>query len=427
MAKNSRGKKKKNNTVESMPVRTERYNIRTLHEDREYGLYWYDWLWKILRPVLIFICSLLIVIGIVSYGYQKIYDSVYGPVNRDDTGYVRFEIASGTSATAIGTQLENANLIQSSTAFKYMILLGGLTNKISYGSYDLSPSMTLGEVVAQLTGDSITNERIITIVPGWTCEEIANYLLREGAISSTEEFLRLCNDVDRFVADSYALRDAQDAGSLPGRRYALEGYLAPDTYRVFRTAKAEDIISTLLKQNNVVIDRLYYAQDVEYRVDENGEYIPVETYRRDLSMDEYMILASMIEKEAAKLEDYARVSAVFHNRLKQGMKLESDPTATYLSGLNHYILTQQEVSDKNLYNTYVVPGLPIGPICNPSTAALKAALEPDMEYVNRGYLYFCATDPSAGELVFAVTREEHLANVAKYQQLWADYDALHAS
>lgn len=415
-----------NTRRDSNPVRTESYNIKTLHEDRQYGLYWYAWLWKVLRPVLIFVCSLLIVIGVVNYGYKSVYGSLFGPVNADDTNYVRFEIESGSSVTAIGSKLESANLIHSGTAFKYMVMLEGLTDKLSYGSFDLSPSMTLSDVVAQLTGGSVTNERIITIIPGWTCEDIADYLLKEGAISSSEEFLRLCNDVDRFVADSYALRSAQDAGTLGGRKYALEGYLAPDTYRVFRTAKAEDIIASLLKQNNNVIDREYYSEDVEYHVDDNGEYKPVATYKRDLTMDEYIIMASVIEKEAAKEEDFAKVSAVFHNRLKKGMKLESDPTATYLSGLKHYILTQEELNDRNLYNTYVVDRLPVGPICNPSTLALRAAMNPDMNYINDGYLYFCATDPSSGELAFAITREEHLANVEKYQQLWADYDALHS-
>ena len=118
---------------------------------------------------------------------------------------------------------------------------------------------------------------------------------------------------------------------------------------------------------------------------------------------------------------------MFHNRLKQGWKLESDPTATYLFGLSHYILTEEELNAQNLYNTYVVPALPIGPICNPSTAALKAAMHPDMEYIEQGYMYFCATDPATGELAFAITKEEHEQNVARYQQMWAAYDAQNAA
>ena len=405
-------------------VHTERYNIKTLHEDREYGLYWYAWLWKILRPVLIFMCSLLIVIGMVNYGYNKIYDGFLGPVALEKAPYQTFTIESGQSVTSIGSQLEQQQLIHSGSVFKYLVQLEGVTNKLSYGSYELSPSMTVQEIIAELTSGSQTNERTITIVPGWTCEDIADYLVSEGAIDTAEEFLEQCNNIDRFVADSYALKAAQDANALSGRKYALEGYLAPDTYRVFKSADAESIIATLLRQHNTVIDRVYYADDVLYKVDENGNYTAVEKYDSGLSMDQLIVLASMIEKEAVKDEDFAKVSAVFHNRLKAGWKLESDPTATYTFGLSHYILTQEELTDQNLYNTYVIPALPVGPICNPSTAALDAAMHPNMDFITQGYMYFCATDPKTGELAFAISREEHDANVAKYQQMWADYDAM---
>lgn len=408
-------------------VQTEQYNIETLHEDREYGLYWYSGLWRILRPVLIFLCSVLIVIGIVSFCYDRIYENYLGPVDRQDAGLVDFEIESGQSVTSIGASLERANLVRSGTVFKYLVQLEGVGGRLSYGKFQLSPSMTVNQVIDELTSGSQTNERTITIVPGWTCEDIADYLVSEGAISTADEFLTLCNDVDRFVGDSYALKFAQDSGTLSGRKYALEGYLAPDTYRIFRSATAESIIATLLAQHNDVIDRVYYANDVEYSVNADGEYSAVERYQSDLTMDEFIILASMIEKEAAHTEDYARVSAVFHNRLKQGWKLESDPTATYLFGLNHYILSEEELNDQNLYNTYVVPGLPVGPICNPSTAALEAAMNPDMDYINQGYMYFCATDPATGELAFAITQAEHQQNVEKYQAMWAAYDAQNAA
>ena len=408
-------------------IETERYSIKTLHEDREYGLFWYSWLWKILRPVLIFFCSLLIVIGLVKFGYETIYNNFLGPVNIHDTNRKSFEIESGQSVTSIGSQLEKQGFIHNGSIFKYLIQFEGLSNQLSYGTFELSPAMTVNQIIDELTSGSQTNERTITIVPGWTCEDIAEYLYNEGAIASQEEFLRLCNDVDRFVADSYALKSAQDAGTLAGRKYALEGYLAPDTYRVFRSASAENIISTLLKQNNAVVDKVYYNTDAVYQVDDSGNYSEVQRYNSGLTVDQNIILASMIEREAGRVEDYGKVSAVFHNRLRLGWKLESDPTATYTFGLSHYVLTQEEITDQNLYNTYVVNGLPVGPICNPSTAALQASMNPDMDYINGGYMFFCATDPQTKDLAFAVTREEHLQNVAKYQQMWADYDAQNAA
>ena len=255
-------------------------------------------------------------------------------------------------------------------------------------------------------------------------EDIADYLYEEGAIQSREEFLTLCRDAAPFAEMSYPIKLAQDLGTLSGRKYQLEGYLAPDTYRVFRNASAQQIVNTLVEQTNTVIDEVYYSDSIQYEIDpETGEYREVVRYRNDdLTLDEIIILASMIEKEAASTEDYGRVSAVFTNRMNAGMRLESDPTATYLLGVDKLALSDEETSAVNNYNTYVIDGLPIGPICNPSAAAMEAALYPDVEYVDEGYLYFCAKEPTSGELAFAKTLEEHEANVAKYRPLWEEYD-----
>jgi len=90
------------------------------------------------------------------------------------------------------------------------------------------------------------------------------------------------------------------------------------------------------------------------------------------------------------------------------------------------VLTGDELAIESAYNTYYTDGLPVGAICNPSQAAIEAALYPDMEYINAGYMYFCAKDPDSGELVFAVTREEHEANVALYRPAWEAFDELHS-
>ncbi len=116
---------------------------------------------------------------------------------------------------------------------------------------------------------------------------------------------------------------------------------------------------------------------------------------------------------------------MFHNRLNQNMKLESDATVNYITGRNALVLTGDELATESPYNTYYVDGLPAGAICNPSTDALLAALYPDVSYIADGYLYFCGSEPSSGELVFAKTLEEHQSNVEKYRPLWQAYDELH--
>lgn len=371
---------------------------------------------------MVFLCSVLIVIGLVSMGYDKVYDTFLAPMNTMSSEVVDFEVESGDSVSNIATKLKDAQLLRNDDIFKYLVQFEGLTNSLSYGTYQLSPGMSVSEIIDELTSGNQTNERVITIIPGWTCEDVAEYLVSVGALEDTREFLELCNDADRFAGSSYALSSAQKSEVLAGRKYALEGYLAPDTYRVFLSATPESILNTLLLQNNKLIDAVFYTDNTEYYVDAEGSYHEVESYDSDLTMDQTIILASMIEKEASNLIDYARVSAVFHNRLKMGWKLESDPTATYLTGDDKLVLSDSELADQNNYNTYYVSGLPVGPICNPSQAALEAALNPDLAYIQEGYLYFCATEPTSGILAFARTKEEHEANVAKYRPLWEAYD-----
>ena len=401
-----------------------RYDQRTVREEREYGVYWYAWLWRVLRPVTVFFCAVLIVIGLVTMGWNSVYEAFLMPVDPENTQTVRFTIESGDSISEIGENLEKAQLLRNRTVFRYLVQFLGVTDKISYGTFDLSPSMDVNAIIDELSSGSQNAERTITIIPGWTVEDIADYLYAEGAIQSREEFLNLCRDAAPFAEMSYPIKLAQDMGTLSGRKYQLEGYLAPDTYRVFRNASAQQIVSTLVEQTNTVIDEVYYADTIQYEVDpETGEYREVVRYRNDdLTLDEIIILASMIEKEAANTEDYARVSAVFTNRMNAGMRLESDPTATYLLGVDKLALSAEETSAVNNYNTYVIDGLPVGPICNPSAAAMEAALYPDVEYVDEGYLYFCAKEPTSGELAFAKTLEEHEANVAQYRPLWEEYD-----
>ena len=162
-------KKRKRRATRRPAIQSEKYSIRALHEDREYGLYWYAWLWKLLRPVLIFLCSVLMVIGMVSVGYDRIYGAFFAPVTRDSVEVVDFQIDSGETVTQIGQRLEDAKLLRDRRVFKYMVQFRGLTNALSYGVFRLSPSMNVDEIITELTSGSQTNERVITIVPGWTC------------------------------------------------------------------------------------------------------------------------------------------------------------------------------------------------------------------------------------------------------------------
>lgn len=407
------------------PVTAVHYNQKLLQHDRQYGFFWYAWLWKVLRPLLVFLCSLVIVIGLVSTGWRFINEHFFMPVDPGDTQVTEFVVDKGASVTGIGENLYKQGYLRNKGVFKYIVQFKGLTNKFQYGAYPISKSMDVNQIIDVLTsGNSSTElERTITVIPGWTVADIAENLVKQGALnaSTKEQFLTLCNNTALFKGDSYALQQAIEAGGMAGRAYALEGYLAPDTYRVYATATPQEIIKTLLKQTDAVIDKANsYLPDPVY--DEDGNLIEDAQYDSKLSMEQTIILASVIEKEAGQKADYAKVSAVFHNRLDKGMNLESDATVSYPLGVKRMVLTTEELSSDTPYNTYLHAGLPVGPICNPSLDAVKAAMYPDMDYIFEEYIYFCSKDPATGELAFSKTKEEHLAAVAQYRPLWEAFD-----
>ena len=171
------------------------------------------------------------------------------------------------------------------------------------------------------------------------------------------------------------------------------------------TASAEEIIRKLLSQTEAA-----FPVELQDRAEELG-----------LTMDQTLTLASLIEKEA-KESDFARVSAVFHNRLKANMRLESDVTIHYITGIRKMALADSDLTVSSPYNTYQVNGLPVGPICNPSPAAIRAALYPDETMIAEKYLYFCAKEPESGELYFSKTLDQHRRAVEAYAPKWQQYD-----
>lgn len=404
------------------------YDAETLMQERQYGFFWYDWIWRVIRPLLIGALSLIMISGMLLSGWNYINSKYLLPVDPTDSTPVVFEIESGSSLTTISRQLEEQGLIRNKTVFKYMVDFQGLSGRIKAGAYNLSRDMTLSEIINELSSSSAPTERTITLIEGWTCEDIAEYLVRQGALTDTEEFLKLCSDTETFSA-YYVVNELTSLvpeDQLSQRRYALEGYLSPDTYNIYLNESAENIIKRLLNQSEKVIWDIYDQREQKKSMlldpnDPDATTDDVDLPGVDLNQDELYILASIIEKEA-KPDDFAKVSAVFHNRLAEGMRLESCATVQYVLGTTRLALTDSDTSIDSPYNTYKNSGLPIGPICNPSRAALQAAAFPDEEYLNEGYLYFCSKDPTSGELQFSKTYEEHQAAVEQYRPLWIEYD-----
>ena len=381
------------------------YTYRSMRDEREYGPYWYSALWRLIRPILVFAGAMIVVIGVLYGVWNKVYEEFLAPADVDNQQEIAFSVESGQSLSSVANKLEAAGLIRNHTVFKYYCDFAGIGQKIQVGAYMLKPSMTMSEIADQLTrGDGNPIVRNITMIPGWTIEDFAADLVKNGILADSAEFLELCRTGEKFK-DYYYIADVLASGTASQRRYVLEGYLSANTYEVYVTATAEDIIRRLLSQT----ERAFPA-DYQERAEELG-----------YTMDQMLTLASLIEKEA-KNADFTKVSAVFHNRLREGMKLQSDVTIHYLTGVRKMNLKNSDMDINSPYNTYKITGLPLGPICSPSQAAITAALYPDEGYVAEKYLYFCAKDPDTGELHFSRTLQEHEQAVNIYAPLWDAYD-----
>ena len=221
----------------------------------------------------------------------------------------------------------------------------------------------------------------VLIPEGYTASQIGDRLEAYG-VCKKAEFLSTINSYD---FNYYPL--VSKIVPNPNRCYKLEGYLFPDTYEFYINTQPQDVIGKMLR-------------DAEVKIGENYSYSGMTT-------DEIITLASIIQKEAASLDQMKKVSSVFHNRLKQGMRLEADPTIYYVENYLKPNITGDKDRFNAYYNTYKCNALPSGAICNPGALALEAAVSP----ADTTYLYF-VTDNS-GNYYYATTYAEHLQNLIK--------------
>lgn len=361
--------------------------------------------WQIFRPLTIFLCACVLVIGVLASAWTYVFENYIMPPDPEDTTTVEFVVERGSSVSSIARQLKEADLVRNKGVFQYLSEFIGKGHQLKAGTYELSRSMTITEIIDILSaGDGGSEVMKFTIVEGLTVEGIAQSLVEQKVFASVDRFLELCR-TGEGIAEKYdfiqAVVDVQDEG----RTYVLEGYLYPDTYEIYVGSSEEAVIGKMLDRMNVI-----YGVTYRNRAEELG-----------MDMDEVITLASIIEKEGLR-SSFSKVSAVFHNRLDQGMALGSDVTVQYALGIKRLVLTQSELDAESAYNTYIHKGLPVGAICNPGDSAIEAALYPDGDYLEEGYLYFALTDPETGELAFTKTLEEHNEVVEQYRPLWEAYD-----
>ena len=322
--------------------------------------------------------TLIIILGFSFFVSVKVNKN-----NNNDFGDKQFLVESGQGVSDIADNLVERGFLKSKLWFKVYILLSGKKAGFYNGDFELRTDMDIKELVHELqTQRDYAKEQTITLLEGWSVNQIDQYLTEQGLIDSGE----LNNYTKKFKDKSYFfLLDKP-------RKADLEGYLYPDTYRVYEQATVEEITARML---NNFDDKLTDELRDEIKSQKKSIY-------------EVLTLASVVEKEMFGYENRRVVADVFLKRLNIGMALQSDATVNYVTKKGIAAPSLDDISIDNPYNTYKNIGLPPGPICNPSIEAIRAVLYP----TETDYWYFLNT--KEGDIIFSKTHDEHVQNKFKY-------------
>lgn len=362
--------------------------------------------WSVARAVLILLCSLMIVAAVGLYAVQYVQDHYLSPPGDGTNLPVQVIIAKGSTLSGVSKLMEAEGLVRNGTVFKYYLDFSGYADKIKAGTYIFNDTMSMSQIADSLMrGNENMTITGFTIPEGSSVDQIAAILVKQGILKDSTKFLQLCKTGDKFIKYDF-VKDVLSSKNFSQRRYALEGYLFPATYEIYAGSSEETIINKMLSKYNSVMDTK----------SDTGVTFRDRAKELNYSVDEITTLASMIQRESLP-EDHAGASAVFYNRLKVGMKLQSDVTVLYAINQNKLTVNETDRGNPSPYNTYKYKGIPLGPITNPGEAAIEAALYPDEQKMADKYLYFVVSDPRTGRLAFSKTQKEHDAYYKEYQRL----------
>ena len=310
---------------------------------------------------------------LVAFLLCVIIGAVLGKIYFFSTGEpVIVHIKPGQSGASVAKMLKQEGVIRSETLFKLVLRLTSSVKALKAGAFDLRENMPAAQVIKCLTTSSCIHYEKLTVLEGWRSEEIAGELAAHD-ITNGQEFLDIV------------------------RSRKLEGKMFPSTYLFTTQMPASAVVEEMLAQYHKSIDPL------------------LKQYPTDLTENQILTLASIVEREAVWHAERPKIAAVYLNRFRMGKKLEADPTVQYALGFalneNRYWkkrLTYKDLKTDSPYNTYRNEGLPPGPICNPGYESIKGVLAPEENFTA---IYFVADH--GGRHVFSNTYKEHLAHIKR--------------
>lgn len=345
----------------------------------------------------LFVCLVILALICVVLAYNYILSdftkvAAEGEVVIDKQNAITVRIPFGADTDEIASILKKEQLIDSEFMFKVVSKYEGFDGQYMSGSHILNDDMEPIDIMKVLSDKPESIK--VTFPEGFTTKKISARL-ESNSLVNQKEFIKSVNDFKNF--EDY--RFLKDIKNFNDRDIKLEGYLFPDTYEFDMMVSNDTIIKMMLNRFDDLFLPEYYDQ---------AEKI-------GLTVDEVIILASIIEKEAAVTSERKVISGVFYNRLKNPKdaslkRLQSCATLQYVierdTGQIKEIVTKEDEAIVDQYNTYINEGLPPGPICSPSLASIKAALYP----ADHDYYYFSVKGDGSGEHNFAKTYKEHLRN-----------------
>lgn len=387
----------KNTEVDELPKRSRRESAKPVKKKKKSRL----------KGFLVTVLLLLILLGAGGFFGLRYAESALQPVDPSSKQYMTVQIPDGSNAQEIGSTLEKSGVIKNGLVFTLYVKYKNY-NELKSGYYNLQKSMSVEDVIKELQkGGTPEPQEVtlasLTIPEGYTLEQIAQTVGQlQGNFKeplTAEAFLAKVQD-ENFIAQEVT-KYPNLLESLPtkdsGVRYRLEGYLFPATYTIKENTTVESLI-----------DEMLAAMDKNL----SSHYATIK--EKNLTVNELLTIASLVEKEGAKTEDRKLIAGVFYNRLNLGMPLQSNIAILYAEGKlgQNISLADDAAIDTSIdspYNDYTKVGLMPGPVDSPSLDAIESSIN----QTKSDYLYFVA-NVQDGKVYYATTLEEHDRNVQEH-------------